>query len=158
MKHKIVFISYVYIHAILICFNSDRQINKQIKVIQNMVLLHSPHFEGESGTFIKKVERLFNIFHLHKLGKNQILRKILDKLIIYQFLMCHLVDNAVFRTEYHFSAPSHQCHLVEHQMGILKQGRIILKENQLSSLMNTCFSSLWCFCAHMKISDQSHLK
>ena len=31
----------------------NKQTNK-IKVLRNMVLLHSPHFVGESGTFIDK--------------------------------------------------------------------------------------------------------
>ena len=39
---------------ILFLYGRIRQTNK-IKVLRNMVLLYRPHFEGESGTFIKKI-------------------------------------------------------------------------------------------------------
>ena len=84
-----------------------------------------------------------------------------------QFLMCHLIDNIILIMSYMLALELNiilvsylitNIAMMKNWMGALKQGKVILKENKLSSLMNTCFSFLWCFCAHMKIFDQSHLK
>ena len=83
--------------------------------------------------------------------------------------MCHLIDNVILIMSYILALEKNTISvsylttnvaklIIRWDYGSSKAKKNNIKENKLSSLMNTCFSSLWCFCAHMKIFDQSHLK